>query len=454
MDTAATLFSGGGGADVGLSAAGLDVKWGLEHDEEIAQVARDNGLNIHTADVTKVDPKWYERVDVLHASPPCPNFSVAKTGGEETDEDVSLARATVRFVEAIEPSLFTLENVWGYRKSQSWRLIREHLQQNGYDWNGWHLNCANWGVPQTRKRMIVAARKGGPRPKRPTATHAKEPPTGGLFGDTLDEWVGWYEAIEDLIPTLPETELADWQKERLPNELCETTMAPVQGADSTDFPGKNPSQTVPVKGHSTGNWSAIICDTQPNARGENREDGEPTKSVDATHAANRRAVLVGTNSIDGDAPPQRPEDQPTLTQRPNDEGRLWAVLVHGQQTNPAPSGKREDRTAITKEDGKPVFSVNATAYKGTGRAVLINESSTLEQREAAEPAASQVATERNRHQRAVMERRVVQMTPRALARFQTFPDGYDLPDTKSLACRIIGNAVPPLAMKKWVQAWV
>jgi len=45
------------------------------------------------------------------------------------------------------------------------------------------------------------------------------------------------------------------------------------------------------------------------------------------------------------------------------------------------------------------------------------------------------------------------MTPRALARFQTFPDWYELPDTKSLACRIIGNAVPPLAMKKWVQAW-
>ena len=409
MDTAATLFSGGGGADVGLSAAGLDVKWGLEHDEEIAQVARDNGLNIHTADVTDIDPEWYERVDVLHASPPCPNFSVAKTGGEETDEDVSLARATVRFVEAIEPSLFTLENVWGYRKSQSWRLIREHLQQNGYDWNGWHLNCANWGVPQTRKRMIVAARKGGPRPKRPTATHAKEPPTGGLFGDTLDEWVGWYEAIEDLIPTLPETELADWQKERLPNELCETTMAPVQGADSTDFPGKNPSQTVPVKGHSTGNWSAIICDTQPNARGDNRQEGQPTKSVDATHSANRRAVLVGTNTVDGDAPPIR-QDGPALTQRPNDDGRL--------------------------------------------RAVLVNESSTLEEREAAEPAASQVATERNQRQRAIMHRRVVQMTPRALARFQTFPDGYDLPDTKSLACRIIGNAVPPLAMKKWAQQWV
>ena len=39
------------------------------------------------------------------------------------------------------------------------------------------------------------------------------------------------------------------------------------------------------------------------------------------------------------------------------------------------------------------------------------------------------------------------------ARYQAFPGWYELPDSKSLACRIIGNAVPPLAMKKWVQAW-
>jgi len=40
--------------------------------------------------------------------------------------------------------------------------------------------------------------------------------------------------------------------------------------------------------------------------------------------------------------------------------------------------------------------------------------------------------------------RVVKMTPRALARFQSFPDWYRLPEKTSLACRIIGNAVPPL----------
>jgi DNA (cytosine-5)-methyltransferase 1 len=422
MHTAATLFSGGGGADIGLDEAGLNVKWGLEHDEEIAQVARDNGLNIHTADVTEVDPSWYERVDVLHASPPCPNFSVAKTGGEETDEDVSLAEATVRFADEIEPELFTLENVWGYRKSRSWKLIREHLQRNGYDWNAWKINAANYGVPQTRKRMIVAARKGGPRPKKPPATHAENPSSGRLFEGNLNEWVGWYEAIEDLIPDLPETELADWQKERLPDELIETT----------------------------------IVDTQPNARGDCRQQQQPTKTVAADPAGGApRAVLVNTNWSGENRSKvcRREETDPAFAGTVSDGGRLRAVLVHGQQTNPAPSGKREDRTAITKEDEEPTFTINVTAHKGTGRAILVNATSNMQVADEDHPAYGQVARERSFQQRAVMGRRVVQMTPRALARFQTFPDWYDLPDSKSLACRIIGNAVPPMLIQKCLPHW-
>jgi site-specific DNA-cytosine methylase len=39
---------------------------------------------------------------------------------------------------------------------------------------------------------------------------------------------------------------------------------------------------------------------------------------------------------------------------------------------------------------------------------------------------------------------VVSMTTRALARFQSLPDSYRLPENKSLACTIIGNGVPSL----------
>jgi site-specific DNA-cytosine methylase len=48
--------------------------------------------------------------------------------------------------------------------------------------------------------------------------------------------------------------------------------------------------------------------------------------------------------------------------------------------------------------------------------------------------------------------RVVKMTPRALARFQSFPDWYELPARNALACKIIGNAVPPLLMRRVMEA--
>lgn len=415
MHTAATLFSGGGGADIGLSDAGLDVRWGIEHNEEIAQVARDNGLDIHTADVTEVDPSWYERVDVLHASPPCPNFSVAKTGGEETDEDVSLAEATTDFIGEVEPQLFTLENVWGYRKSQSWKLIREHLQRSGYDWNAWKINAANYGVPQTRKRMIVAARKGGPRPKKPPATHAENPSSGGLFSDDLNEWVGWHEAVEDLIPDLPETKLADWQKERLPDELTETT----------------------------------IVDTQPNARGDCRQQQQqPTKTVAADPAGGApRAVLVGAGGFDGECVNREAGPSFSLTANHNQGDQLRAVLVNTNW-----SGENRSKVCRRKETD-PAFA-GTVSDGGRLRAVLVNATSNMQVADEDHPAYGQVARERSYQQRAVMGRRVVQMTPRCLARFQSFPDWYDLPDSKSLACRIIGNAVPPLLMKKCISHWI
>jgi DNA (cytosine-5)-methyltransferase 1 len=408
--TAATLFSGGGGADIGLSAAGFDVLWGIENDNDIARVARENGLNIYTADVTQEDPNEYSDVDVLHASPPCPNFSVAKTGGEETDEDVSLADATARFIRGISPGLFTLENVWGYRKSRSWQLIRNCLTAEGYDWNAWRLNAANWGVPQTRKRMIVCARKGGPRPKKPPSTHAEDPQEGGLFGDDLNEWIGWHEAVEDLIPDLPETQLADWQKERLPDELTQTQMIAAASADyaNKNRPPERPHYTVEAKPKG-GAPRAIICDTQPNARGDNREGQEPTKTVAADPAGGApRAVLVSNANTQWGDGTHKGED-PSLTVTDQHGGRLRAVLVNATSN-------------------MQIASADHLAY-------------------------GQVARVRSFQQRAVMGRRVVQMTPRALARFQTFPDWYDLPDSKSLACRIIGNAVPPLAMKKWLLNW-
>jgi site-specific DNA-cytosine methylase len=46
------------------------------------------------------------------------------------------------------------------------------------------------------------------------------------------------------------------------------------------------------------------------------------------------------------------------------------------------------------------------------------------------------------------------MSPRAVARFQSFPDSYQLPVKKSLAGKIIGNAAPPLLMQRIAETFL
>ena len=336
--TIGTLFSGGEGVGIGARAANLKHLWGIEIDDVIARVARDNGFDVETTDILEADPADYETPTVLHASPPCPSFSVAKQGRRESDYDVALARATARFIEKLRPYFFTLENVYGYRKSVSWDIVRDTLNRCGYWFDLAHVNAADFGVPQTRKRMIVRAALGQMVPPLPLP----------------EPWVGWYEAIEDLIPTLPESQFAPWQLAGL--ELGGTTLV-----DSAGYPDGSGAR-VPVT----------------------RCTDEPANTVIANHA----------------------------------KRGMRAFLVGGQFAVPA-DGSGEPRPVQVRGQDKPTFTVTAV-NKGDWRAWL-------------------------------MRGKVVQMTPRALARFQSFPDWYRFSGRRTLDCKIIGSAVPPLLYRRIIE---
>lgn len=215
--TFASIFTGGGGADIGAKTAGLTPIWGIEHAPDIADVARQNlGHDVICADVLTVNPRNLPRPDVLHASPPCPNFSTAKAGAEETALDIALAAKVAEFISVLKPRFFTLENVRDYAHSKSLKIIVAALNGCGYAVNSWVLNAADYGVPQTRKRLILIARRDGVKPSKPEPTHTETPTP--LF-DHRRQWVGWYKAIEDLIPTLPETQLATWQISKMPRKM-------------------------------------------------------------------------------------------------------------------------------------------------------------------------------------------------------------------------------------------
>jgi site-specific DNA-cytosine methylase len=195
VTTFASLFSGGGLADVGLRQAGLRHLWGIELDPARAAVGVANGFDVRAADVLAVDPKTLEAPDWLHASPPCTSFSQANPraaqadGGRATELDRTLALRVVDFAAALRPLWVSVENVMGWEDTEPMRAVVAGLEGLGYMVAWWLLNAADFGTPQSRRRLFVLASRVG-RPQPPASTHSR---LGGLFERP---WVGW-EAVCD-----------------------------------------------------------------------------------------------------------------------------------------------------------------------------------------------------------------------------------------------------------------
>lgn len=398
MKTGATLFQGFDGVGVGMKAAGIQHVWGIEKRADVTAVAERNGLRSIAADILSVDPSSLNRVDFLHASPPCTNASVANSGATETALDISLVEKVIEFIRILKPEFFTLENVWFYRSFASFANILSYLEAAGYWVDVQKVNAADFGVPQTRQRLLLRAHMGGWLPLLP-------PPVS---------WTGWYQAIEDLLPALPDTQFANWQLDRLFEDpsTClvggaNTSKAQARRGVGVSAPGE-PAMCVTAEPKG---WRAFLVNT--NQSGDDGEtlqvkDGEePAFTTKPSDAGRLRALLlgVGTRSefIDRDQPAQ------TITGNSNQLG-VRAFIVDGQNS-------KANGGLSVREQEEPSITITASAHKGLPRAWLENG-------------------------------RVVKITPRCLARFQSFPDTYELPARTTLACYGIGNAVPPLMMEK------
>lgn len=422
--TFASTFSGFGGADLGAVAAGLRPVWGVEYDDRIAVVGRANGHPTVTGDVLTTDFGAYQTPGWFHHSPPCPSFSVAKTGGGETEADLALADAVCASIVTVGAPWLSVENVPGYEGSESLRRILAALDAAGYAHVRAVLNAADYGVPQTRKRLILVASRVA-RPRLPVPTHAKRP-APGLFG-TLARWNGWHAAIADLLPGLPDATLAPWQMKRLPDEW--RTM--LVGSGGYDGPVVTAARAAPAftvtANHNQAHLRAVLIsagntsDAQAAPGVGDAHAGEPARAVLAT-AQPPRAVLVSSNTADGSGLPVRHGDRRAVAVDTK-AGRVRAVLVESGQ-----SGQVWGDGCRTPDE--PCPTVTATSRPSHAPRARIARGPSV---------------------------RVVQVSPRGLARFQTLPDGYRLPGdglsgTAGLACKGIGNACPPLLMQRIYEA--
>lgn len=190
--SAIDLFSGAGGLTVGLKRAGFQVVAAVEIDRSSVNTYKANHPEVHVfhGDIRKVKGSdllkraGLKSVDIVAGCPPCQGFSKLTDKSHKEDSRNELVLEMARVIEEIKPKVVMLENVPGLA-GRGYPLLRElenKLRSMGYIITKKVLQLADYGVPQSRRRLVLLAGLGF-EVNLPRQTHARVPHDG------LKSWV-------------------------------------------------------------------------------------------------------------------------------------------------------------------------------------------------------------------------------------------------------------------------
>ena len=168
---AVDLFCGIGGLTHGLSNSGISVKLGVDIDVSCKYVYEENnkGSKFVNADIRDIQfediASYYEDADikVLVGCTPCQPFSAhtRKNHFASKNKDCSLVLEFARIVEEGKPDIVSMENVPGLAKHNAFHKFVSKLKYWGYECCYNVVSCSQYGVPQTRRRLVLLASKLG-----------------------------------------------------------------------------------------------------------------------------------------------------------------------------------------------------------------------------------------------------------------------------------------------------
>ncbi len=411
------LFAGGGGASTGLAMAlGRSPDIAIDRDDAALSLHRVNhpGTRHILGDVRAISPREATQglpVAILHASPECTHFSRAKGQGPRSRSSRSLAWQVVRWAAKTRPLLITVENVeefeaWGpldacgrplcgrrgeYFRDWVWRLNRL-----GYrvDWQV--LRACDYGVPTSRRRLFIVARRDGAPIVWPGVTHGN--PEVAM--------------PEDLPPWPPARDCVDWA---LPGKSLFGRKKPL-AANTLRRVAEGFRRHVLMNGMSGENACIVIL------RGTSTSSAIDTPvhtiSAQGQHHAVAFACLV---KYYGNERGGVSLSAPMHTVTCKDRMGLAYALVSGR-----------DRSSEVRE----FLRKHRAIGKGEDAAVMVG--GTLHR---------------------IADIRLRMLTPRELFRAQGFPESYVIdrdtdgrPVPKTTQVRVCGNAVPPGLLAALVRA--
>lgn len=224
------LFAGPGGLDVAAHWLGVP-SIGIELDVNAVATRRAAGLLTRMGDVRRFGPERFTSYNVLAGGPPCQTFTVAGNGaGRRALNDVLhlvdlLGQDRFGDVDALvqefddertglvlQPLLWALTAERPYEAIvleqvpavlPVWEAMAEILEDKGYGTDTGVLHTEEFGVPQTRRRAVLIARRGESSSdvELPKGTHRRYGRDEGQ-DDRLP-----YVTMRDVLPDLGEFEV-------------------------------------------------------------------------------------------------------------------------------------------------------------------------------------------------------------------------------------------------------
>lgn len=164
IPTVLSLFSGGGGLDIGFERAGYKILAASDNEPSAQETFAENwpkvpficdDIRMLSADAF-IDAMGGRRPDVIVGGPPCQGFSTLGAR-HSSDPRNQLVNDFVRIANAVRPQAVLIENVRAISTEYSGRY-RDHIMRAfseiGYRMKFSIIDAASFGVPQHRQRAF------------------------------------------------------------------------------------------------------------------------------------------------------------------------------------------------------------------------------------------------------------------------------------------------------------
>lgn len=159
-----SLFSGCGGMDLGFEQAGFEIAMALDFDKFAAKTYNANFKKpLINEDLWEFDLEKIPDHDLMIAGFPCQPFSVMhEEEGFEDEERGTLFFKLCEIIDLKEPQIIVLENVRNllrHDEGNTFKRIKDSLEEREYKVFHKVLNTSDYGLPQTRRRVFIVAFK-------------------------------------------------------------------------------------------------------------------------------------------------------------------------------------------------------------------------------------------------------------------------------------------------------